>query len=298
MTDWTIPASLTLFAPAKVNLGLEVCGRRPDGFHDVVTLMESISIFDRIEVRPAERRHVQSDEQIPPETDLIRQALDAIESHTGLDLCLEVMTNKLIPVSAGLGGGSSDAGTLIGALGQLLGLKRSEMLQIAASVGSDVPFFVDGGMALATGTGTTIEPIHYSDRRWFLILLPDLDIPGKTARLYGELNPEDFSDGTLTRRIAASRTGSQHRLINSFQRPLMAYRQVCDALEALSNAGCMSCIPSGAGPSVFATFDTYNDLTMTRSALTVPPGTRVFTATSVRAGVNQSRIDSLLSHTR
>ncbi len=294
MTDWTIPAPLKLFAPAKVNLGLEVCGRRPDGFHDVVTLMESISIFDRIEVRPAERRHVQSDEQIPPETDLIRQALDAIESHTRLNLCLEVTARKSIPVSAGLGGGSSDAGTLIDALGRLLGLERSEMLQIAAAIGSDVPFFVGGGTALATGTGTTIEPIHHFDRRWFLILLPDLDIPGKTARLYGELNPEDFTGGTSTRRIAASRSGSHPGLINSFQRPLMAYRQVCDALEALSNAGCVRCIPSGAGPSVFATFETYSGLAMARSALSVPPGTRVFTATSVRAGVNQARIDSLL----
>lgn len=293
MSDWTIPAPITLFAPAKVNLGLEVCGRRQDGFHEVVTLMETISIFDRIEIRPARTRTVQSDARIAPETDLINRALDAIEHQSGLELCLDVTARKSIPVSAGLGGGSSDAGTLIGALGRLIGLPERDLHEIASSIGSDVPFFIDGGMALAIGTGTTIEPVEQRSRRWYLIVLPGLDIPGKTGRLYTQLVDTDFTDGTITRNMALGACISDDQLINTFQRTLMQYEPVQQALDTLRRASCRPCIPSGAGPSVFAMFDRYEDLSAAMSALNCPPGARIFQATSVNPGVNQARIEAV-----
>jgi 4-diphosphocytidyl-2-C-methyl-D-erythritol kinase len=293
MSDWSISAPLTLFAPAKVNLGLEICGRRSDGYHEIVTLMETISIFDRIDIQPAPSRAVLSDAQIIPETDLINRAMDALEHHTGLNLCLDVTAQKSIPVSAGLGGGSSDAGTLIGALGHLIGLSEGDVHQVAATIGSDVPFFVGGGMALATGTGTIIEPVKTDSRRWYLIVLPGLDIPGKTARLYSQLNESDFSDGEKTRQMAIDAGILGNPMINAFQRPLTAYGPVREALEALERSGSRVCIPSGAGPSVFATFDSYQELSAAMSTLECPAGARTYLATSVKPDLNRARVEAV-----
>jgi 4-diphosphocytidyl-2-C-methyl-D-erythritol kinase len=295
MNSWTIPHPVTLFAPAKVNLGLEIVRRRSDGYHEVVTLMESISIFDRIELRPADISSLRSSADISPDDDLITRSLQAIEDWTGRNICLDVTAGKSIPISAGLGGGSSDAGTLIGAIGTLLGISEHGQHQIAASLGSDVPFFLDSGMALATGTGTDLTPVRQRGRRWYLILVPDLDIPGKTARLYGELDSSDFSDGSQTRELSQTAMIEPAHLLNSFHRPLMEYEPVREAIAALGRAGCGHAIPSGAGPSVFTMFDSFPALNTAVRAFRCPKDIQMFTATSVRSGVNRQRIERLCS---
>ena len=258
-----LPAPVRLYAPAKVNLSLEILRRRSDGFYELATLMESVSIFDIIDLAPAGDLRVQHDTDINDEVDLVRRALERIEAESGLKLGLNVSLRKQIPIAAGLGGGSSDAGTVIRAVGDLLGLAGDEQHRIAASLGSDVPFFLHCGVALATGTGTDIKPLSTVGRRWYVILVPDLAIPGKTAALYGRLTPDDFSDGSRTlrfvERLNTAGTVQPDLLGNSFTRPLLEYDEVRTAREELTHAGAAVVLPSGAGPAVYTVLDSYQE---------------------------------------
>ncbi|MEX2425621.1 MAG: hypothetical protein WD401_02560, partial [Thermomicrobiaceae bacterium] len=156
MTDFRLSAPVRLFAPAKVNLGLEILERRPDGYHEVITLMETISLFDILDIEPWKELSIVSDKRIPARDDLTLKALEALQGYLERPLPIRVTVQKRIPMAAGLGGGSSDAGTLIGAIGSMTGLSNDEMWRIAGELGSDVPFFITGGAALAAGTGTSI----------------------------------------------------------------------------------------------------------------------------------------------
>jgi 4-diphosphocytidyl-2-C-methyl-D-erythritol kinase len=297
MPDWTIPTPLRLFAPAKVNLALEVLKRRTDGYHEVVTVMESISIFDVIDIRPACGLTVISDSRINSDDDLICRALDRIQDTLGVQLCLEVSVSKSIPIAAGLGGGSSDAGTMIGTLGRVLGMQENTMFEIAASLGSDVPFFLSGGAALATGTGTELSKLVVSGRRWYVLALPDLQISGKTGTLYGSLDPSDFTGGAASREIAnqLERSSKIDRSLmsNAFQRPLLGYPEFSNAIDAFNRAGYQKALASGAGPSIFAICDSYHEARhLSTTIRNAGFDTRI--ATSVARDVNESRVVPLL----
>jgi 4-diphosphocytidyl-2-C-methyl-D-erythritol kinase len=294
MADWTIQGPLRLYAPAKINLGLEVLGRRPDGYHDVVTLMESISIFDVIDILPSSERCITLSSDIPNGDDLTSRAMDLLAKETGNQLCLDVTVRKSIPVSAGLGGGSSDAGTVIHALGRLLGLQGDSMQRLAASLGSDIPFFLAGGLAIATGTGTDIVKVNSPSRRWYVIVVPELVIPGKTKTLYQSLQRDDFTDGHKTAvirdQIEAGRPIDQDLLTNTFQRSLLEYPDFAGAVAALEQAGAESVIASGAGPAVFSVFNSFFSASAFFERLRLPPSTHRFIATSIGPGINSERL--------
>ncbi|RIK40220.1 MAG: 4-(cytidine 5'-diphospho)-2-C-methyl-D-erythritol kinase, partial [Chloroflexi bacterium] len=166
----------TAHAFAKLNLGLHVCGRRSNGYHEVATILHEISLADRFVWTPTGGpfRYAGSD-ALAPDVDIVRTILDAAPDRdrwTGtLRLC------KHIPMSAGLGGGSSDAALAL----RLAFPERTltDLVELAAEYGSDVPFFVRGGTALATGTGTTLRQLR-SGRYWFVVVVPPLEIANKT----------------------------------------------------------------------------------------------------------------------
>jgi 4-diphosphocytidyl-2-C-methyl-D-erythritol kinase len=298
VTDFPLSAPLRLFAPAKINLSLEVCGRRPDGYHDVVTLMETVSLFDIIDIRPADRLAFVSDDRIPPEDDLVWRALKLIRESVGSELCVDVHVKKGIPIAAGLGGGSSDAGTLIAALGHLIKMPPQVMHDIASSLGSDVPFFLRGGMALATGTGTELEPIEPSSRRWYVIVVPAVEIEHKTATLYQSLTESDLSDGSRTReiadRIARTQGYAPVQPVNAFQRVLLSYPAFKEAADALEVASGRPALASGAGPSVFTIAESYEDARSIYSRLLLPEA-KTFIATSLGPALNDARATHLSS---
>jgi 4-diphosphocytidyl-2-C-methyl-D-erythritol kinase len=297
VSDIRVSAPLRLFAPAKVNLSLEVCGRRPDGYHDVVTLMETVSLFDVVDIQPAGRLAFVSDERIPPEDDLGWRALKLVRESVGSDLCVEVHVTKGIPIAAGLGGGSSDAGTLIAALGHLIKMPPQVMHEIASSLGSDVPFFLRGGLAMATGTGTELEPIEPSSRRWYVIVVPAGDIEQKTATLYQSLTSSDTSDGSRTRAIAEriqhTPVNASVELVNAFQRELLAYPAFKQAVEALESASGRPAMASGAGPSVFTVAKSYEDARSIAAHLSLPEA-KAFIATSLGPDLNEERLPTLV----
>lgn len=296
MTKWTIPGPIRLFAPAKVNLSLEVCGQRVSGYHEVVTLIESISIYDVIDIAPSDRLRVVSDDRISHDDDLTRRALEKIAEHTNRKLCLSVTVRKHIPISAGLGGGSSDAGTVVQAVGSRIGLTVDQMHEIAASLGSDVPFFLAGGVALATETGTNLRPVRSPDRRWFVVAVPELEIPQKTAELYRALTTHDYSDGVRTRQIADAMEGGRcpdwNLRNNAFQRPLLQYPEFRRTVDALTAAGGEQVLASGAGPAAFTVCRSFEHARSVYAGAAAMSSDQAFIATSVAPGLNESRLRS------
>lgn len=294
MATLEIRRPIRLFAPAKLNLGLEVLRRRDDGYHEVVTIMQAVSLFDYIDLLPAAGLHYDGAPGIPREADLVWQALEHAHRDLGITLAAQVRLRKRIPLAAGLGGGSSDAGTLLGVLGAMAGLPGDIAAQAASRLGSDVPFFTRGGTALATGTGTDLQwlpPLR--QRYWFVIVVPDVAIASKTATLYRELSAADFSDGEATitqaQRLQIGEPLDLPLLRNTFAQPLMAREPVRRAIDALHHAGADHVLPAGAGPSVFTVTTTREQAQSIAARLGTEHGP-VFVCATVPADLNVCRI--------
>lgn len=285
---------IRLFAPAKVNLGLEVLGRRDDGYHEVVTIMQTVGLFDCVDLLPADSLSYEGASAIAREADMVRRALETANRDLGITLAARVRLRKRIPVAAGLGGGCSDAGTLLGVLGAMAELPGDVVAQAAAQLGSDVPFFTRGGTALATGTGTDLEWLPSVRRQyWFVIVAPSVAIPSKTATLYGELTPADFSDGEATM-IQAKRLRNEESLDlslprDAFTRPLLNREPVRRAIDALHHAGAEHVLPAGAGPSLFTVTTTREQAETIAARLGTEHG-RVFVCSTAPPDLNVSRI--------
>ena len=284
--------ALALFAPAKLNLGLEVIGKRPDGYHEIVTILQTVSLFDRLELAPAAALNYEPRPGIAD--DLVARALGEL-SRRGIEVAARIRLEKHIPVAAGLGGGSSDAGTLLGALA-VAGVPELLVYEIAATLGSDVPFFVRGGTALATGRGTELEPLP-TPGGWFVVVVPRLHLPEKTRRLYQALEPGDFSDGAATRaqaeRLRQGLPLDPTLIRNPFMRVLASYPEVRQAADALRAAGARSVWPTGAGPALFAVA---RDFAQARNLarFTTLPELEVFVCTTIGAGLNRERVERLV----
>jgi 4-diphosphocytidyl-2-C-methyl-D-erythritol kinase len=244
-------------APAKLNLGLEVIGNRADGYHEIATVMQTVSVFDRLTVVPAgeitltvtERSLAGDDNLVLAAARLLRQAL-------GLTEGASISLSKRIPTAAGLGGASSDAAAALLAVSQLWGaaLPPARMLALAAHLGSDVPFLLRGGTALAEGRGERLTPLRPLPGLWFVLAVPAVTIPRKTASLYSALTPEDFTAGDRIRRLAANleagRSLEPDLLANAFRHPLTTLRPELLAVgRTMSAAGAPFVALSGSGPT-------------------------------------------------
>jgi 4-diphosphocytidyl-2-C-methyl-D-erythritol kinase len=285
MSELRLERPIHLRAPAKINLGLEITGKRLDGYHEIVTILQTIDLFDDIVLTPAKRFAYTPDPRFPPQDDLILRTLDLIRDRLGITIRAKIRLDKRIPISGGLGGGSSDAGTLLAALGDLASVPESDLLAIAAELGSDVPFFVRGGTALATGTGTNLEPLPAPAFPLALVVVvPEVVIPHKTATLYSSLTADDFSDGSASKQIAEQlrqlKLIDHTTLSNAFARSLYAYPAIREARDALQRAGADVVLPSGAGPSLIGFFGNQE---MADAALTDWPSSRRFLPTLVAA---------------
>jgi 4-diphosphocytidyl-2-C-methyl-D-erythritol kinase len=289
-------AQAVALAPAKLNLGLEITGRRSDGYHELVTILQTVSIFDRFEWTSTDSPFLyRSPPEVDPDSDLVARAL-ARHADTG-QWTGTLRVEKCIPISAGLGGGSTDA-----ALALALALpeaSNTELEMIGASLGSDVPFFVRGGSALATGTGTTLEPLP-TPPAWFVILTPHVALHAKTSQLYGSLSEGDFSSGRSVRESASRIIRGKEldqSFPNAFTRPLREYPDVRSAWRALERAGASSVNVSGAGPSLFAVAWSFRHAV--GMAARIPPESgRVMVAHSIPQELAAFGSQTMASHLR
>ena len=205
-------ASLRLRAPAKVNWTLEVLGKRPDGYHEVRTVIQTIALSDWVTLTPADELSLALGGEAGPlageplEANLAYRAARALRERTGYRAGTQIGLEKHVPVAAGLGGGSSDAAAVLRGLRRLWGLLISdgELTSLAAELGSDVPFFLRGGLALASGRGDVLEPLPDGPPQRLVLAWPrPRTMPDKTARMYAALRSEHYTDGSRADRLVS-----------------------------------------------------------------------------------------------
>jgi len=251
---------LEICSPAKINLYLEVMARRPDGFHEIESVMQLVDLCDRVHLarRPRGIELCASGADLPPgRGNLAYRAAAALQEAAGLRDGVQIRLEKRIPVAGGLGGGSSNAAAVLAGLNRLYGLGRSrEALQrLGAGLGSDVPFFLSDGLALATGRGERVRNLEPWPPQWVVLANPG--VPVSTAWAYGELSSKltDWQPrASITASIAEGRLPwPPHWVFNRLEAVVLAHRAEVRALKALLEAGGGApVLMSGSGGSVFA----------------------------------------------
>jgi 4-diphosphocytidyl-2-C-methyl-D-erythritol kinase len=248
-------------APAKVNLVLEVLGKRGDGYHEIRSLVQTINLCDVLSFEVADEISFECTEpSLQTSNNLVVQAAEVLRKAGGYNKGAKIKLEKRIPWDAGLGGGSSDAATTLSVLNGLWKLKLTnpDLVELAARLGSDVPFFIYGGTALIEGRGEKVTPLATSMQSWFVLLLPSmLRMPGKTQQLYSRLDARYFTEGHLVGK--ASRTWSRDRqlspslLFNVFDRVAFdAFPGLEDYWRRFEEAGGRNIHLVGSGPALFA----------------------------------------------
>ena len=251
----------TLPSFAKVNLGLRVLGRRDDGFHQIVTLLQTISLHDRLTFEPLGDgiEMICDDASIPvDETNLILRAAKAIESEFRIGKGARIELKKFIPIGGGLGGGSSNAAVTLIGLSRLWshGVSPEKMNEIASGLGADVPFFLFGGTVLATGTGTTAEPL--SDIRLGPMIVVTPDVRVSTREAYEGLNADSLTTVEPERILLNYRfeTETPVDAVNDFEKTVFAaFPEIADAKATLLRRGAVKALMCGSGASVFGIFE-------------------------------------------
>ena len=236
-------------AHAKINLALVVGPKRPDGKHEVSTVLQRIELADRIELEPAEQLQVDG---FDGDT-LVRGALERLAGAAGVDPLWAVLIDKLIPVAAGLGGGSSDAAAALRLANETLDepLSQEALHVLAAELGADVPFFLHEGPQLGEGDGSDLTPLDLSQPYTVLLVVPDSESKQSTRAVYAAFDERRGADGYEHRReqlLAALSAGD----VASFPPNDLGSSPLANELRAL---GAFRADVSGAGPAVYGLFD-------------------------------------------
>jgi len=195
-------------SPAKVNLVLEVLGKRPDGYHELKSIVQTIDLCDTLYFELAEEVSFQCTEPaLNTSQNLVVRAANLLKQTTGYGGGAKVLLEKRIPWGAGLGGGSSNAAITLIALNRLWGLNlsHSELAGLATRLGSDVPFFIYGSTALVEGRGEKVTPLDALPTIWLVLLIPPFTgMPDKTRRLFSLLKPEHYTSGEFVSKALES----------------------------------------------------------------------------------------------
>ncbi|CAN5412747.1 4-(cytidine 5'-diphospho)-2-C-methyl-D-erythritol kinase [soil metagenome] len=253
--------SARTLSPAKINLGLEILGKRDDGFHEIRTIMQAISLTDQISVTAAATNSIESSDSTLENDDnlALRAATLWTERLDASKRSLAISMRKSIPVAAGLGGASSNAATVLTLARALYAapVVDSDLDSVAASLGSDVPFFLHSTAALASGRGEMLDPLPPLADATFILVTPNVEIARKTVTMYGQLTPSDFSDGSgiasLAARMVAGNPLESGDLRNAFERPLLHFLPELEGIPSIMRSLCGHRVGlSGAGPTWYA----------------------------------------------
>ena len=256
--------AITLPSFAKINLHLQVIGRRPDGFHDLCTVFQTISLHDTLKVSPADEiRMTCGDENIPVgEQNLVVRAALALRERAGVSCGADIHLEKRIPAPGGLGGGSSNAATVLLMLAKLwdLDLTKDDLHEVAESLGSDVPYFLYGGTALGMGRGEIVEPIEEFEADLMLVVTPNVAVATREA--FKRLGTTALTKQESKRRLQICRFDLESAdfkytaFKNDFEISVFAaYPEVERVKNTLLDLGAERAMLSGSGGSVFAVFD-------------------------------------------
>ena len=257
------PFSLPSFA--KTNWHLRVLGKRGDGFHELFTVFQTVSLHDTIHFAESDTLELTCDEASVPtdERNLIIKAAKYLLDASGVKRGGRIHLEKCIPSPGGLGGGSSNAAAALFGLRRLWqvdDLDDYQLWVIAAAIGSDVPFFLEGGTAIGTGRGEVIEPMDDVEEQEMLVVTPNIAVSTRAA--FERMNASTLTNEDLNRilpvcRKEAESLDSHHSvLINDFEASVFsAYPEIERVKNTLIELGAVTAAMSGSGGSVFAVFD-------------------------------------------
>ncbi len=239
-------------ATAKLNLALVVGPLRDDGRHEVVTLLQRLDLADRVSVEPAARLRVEGFSQ----DTLVRRALASLADAAGTEARWEARIWKHVPVAAGLGGGSSDAATALRLANETLPepLPAEALAELAAGLGSDVPFFLTSGPQLATGTGTDLAPLELPQDYWVVLVLPRGESKASTAAVYEAFDRRGGGEGFEERRARLDETLRQVRRPRDLGALPTNDLAASPLTGELLELGAFRADVSGAGPVVYGLF--------------------------------------------
>ena len=251
-------------APAKINLILEELGKRDDGYHEIRSLIQTIDLCDNLYFEAYSEIQFECNvDALQTPDNLVLKAADLLKITYGYKRGVKIRLEKEIPLSAGLGGGSSDAAMTLLALNKLwrLRLKREDLLQMATRLGSDTPFFLNWGMALVKGRGEKVVPLPSTPIPWFVILIPSLEeITEKTKSAYSRLKKDNFTEGQYMSEVMQTWSIDYNirpeKLFNVFDAiAFETYPEIEKYWRKFEEAGAVNIHLAGSGPSLFAPFD-------------------------------------------
>jgi 4-diphosphocytidyl-2-C-methyl-D-erythritol kinase len=282
--------SLTVPAFAKINLRLHVLGKRADGYHEIETLLQTISLHDTLNFTLLDDPHIVlscNDRNLASPDNLVHRAAVALQSHAP-NKGAHITVHKRIPTQAGLGGGSSDAAVALAALCHLweIDLAAHEVRALAISLGADVPFFFFGGSAQATGTGTELKPLNDLPPMYLVVVKPNASI--STAEAYVSLNLDSLTSSNSKTILSSSQlnaisaTLNPDALKNDFE--AVAFQlapEIGRARAALLQAGAGHAQLTGSGSAVFGVFDNRAAQERAIQAIELETGWRAFPCTTV-----------------
>jgi len=281
IVERTSEGYLRIQAPAKLNLFLEVLNKRLDGYHNINSLFQAVSLFDLLEFRAVSSSGVRIDLEQPgglaqpdgldqpgdlplDDRNLIARAYNLIRERYKLDSGLEVRLQKNIPIAAGLAGGSTDGAATIRACNIIfdLGLSNKEMSEIGLEIGSDLPFFFSGGQAIVTGRGEILEPSTMPTDYRLILVTPRLAV--STARAYAELRMGLTNSKDAFRLQACRSVGELVAALrltaNDFEQSQIESHPLLGRIRSeLLDCGALLVRMSGSGPTMFGLFDVEPD---------------------------------------
>lgn len=257
-------APFTLPSFAKINLHLEIVGRRPDGYHELCTIFQTVSLLDEIQFAPAARLSLTCDVKAVPtnEQNLIIMAARRLRERFRISAGARIQLTKRIPAPGGLGGGSSNAAVALLGLVKLWGIRlySTDLVELAGKIGADVPFFFCGGTALGLGRGTEIVPLPDRDLRYLLIVTPDIAV--STPSAFADVNARNLTTENPNRILQICRFEAKMRDLripdfrNDLEKVTVAkYPEVAEVKQKLLELGSRQALMSGSGASVFGIFE-------------------------------------------
>ena len=260
--------SVTVRAPAKINLQLAVGAPRPDGFHPLATIYQAIALYDDVTVNEADKWSVRLAEHVDgvplDEDNIAIRAGKALTRHHNTELAAEIVITKGIPVAGGMAGGSADAAATLVALDRLWDLETpdEELLAIAAELGSDVPFALLGGTATGVGRGEIVTAVPDETQCWWIAVFSDEGL--STPLVYGhfdQLSPDAAASPELSADVLATLEAGDvaklaTMLTNDLWAPALVMRPDLAATEeALRATGALGVLLSGSGPTMLGLYD-------------------------------------------
>lgn len=257
--------SITVKAYAKINIGLDVLGKRPDGYHDVSMIMQSVDLHDTVTIRKTRFKSITVDTNLyflpTDRRNLAYKAVEVFDGHHPIRCGLNIFINKRIPVAAGLAGGSTDAAAVLTGLNKMFqaGLSPEELMKLGVRIGADVPYCLLMGTALSEGIGEILKPIKPLPDCHILLVKPNISV--STKYVYENLRLNDsIRHPDIPAMIEAIEESDLYRLASLMENILETitikeYPIIGGIKEKMKDLNALASVMSGSGPTVFGIFD-------------------------------------------